>query len=154
MLLFKANYGYKPKILLSPQQAKKSSKTAKERVETLINLYKDLKKSAKLVQKYIKKYYNLKISKGPDLKGENKVWLLYKNILNRRLSKKLDYVKLGPFKIKKKITEVNYKLNLLMKIKIHPVQHIAMLKPVHGKHEPLTYKADMYRGREEDKWEV
>ena len=42
MLLFKANYGYKLKISLLPQQAKKSSKTAKERVETLINLYKDL----------------------------------------------------------------------------------------------------------------
>ena len=39
---FKANYGYKLKILLLPRQVKKSSKTAKERVETLINLYKNL----------------------------------------------------------------------------------------------------------------
>jgi hypothetical protein len=39
---FKANYGYELKILLSPKQMKKSSKTAKERVETLINLYKNL----------------------------------------------------------------------------------------------------------------
>ena len=42
MLLFKINYGYKLKILLLLQQVKKSSKTAKERVETFINLYKDL----------------------------------------------------------------------------------------------------------------
>jgi hypothetical protein len=42
MSLFKANYGYKLKILLLPKQVKKSSKTAKERVETLINLYKNL----------------------------------------------------------------------------------------------------------------
>ena len=41
MLPFKTNYGYKLRILLSPQQIKKSSKTAKERVKTLINLYKD-----------------------------------------------------------------------------------------------------------------
>jgi hypothetical protein len=41
ILLFKANYGYKLKTLLSPKQVKKSSKTAKERVETLINLYKN-----------------------------------------------------------------------------------------------------------------
>jgi hypothetical protein len=40
--LFKANYGYKPKTLLSPKQVKKSSKTAKEKVETLINLHKNL----------------------------------------------------------------------------------------------------------------
>jgi hypothetical protein len=39
--LFKVNYGYKLKISLSPRQVKKSSKTAKERVETLINLYKN-----------------------------------------------------------------------------------------------------------------
>jgi hypothetical protein len=40
--LFKINYGYKLKILLSPKQAKKNSKIVKERVETLINLYKNL----------------------------------------------------------------------------------------------------------------
>jgi hypothetical protein len=39
---FKANYSYELKILLSLKQIKKSSKTAKERVETLINLYKNL----------------------------------------------------------------------------------------------------------------
>jgi hypothetical protein len=41
ILLFKANYSYKLKISLSLKQVKKSSKTAKERVETLINLYKN-----------------------------------------------------------------------------------------------------------------
>ena len=92
----------------------------------------------------------MKVSKGPDLKGGDKVWLLHKNISSRRPSKKLNYIKLGPFKIKKKITEVNYKLDLLAKIKIHPVQHITMLKPVHGEHKPPTYKADIYRGKEKD----
>ena len=36
MLLFKVNYGYKLKILFTLQQAKKTSKTAKERIEKLI----------------------------------------------------------------------------------------------------------------------
>ena len=106
---------------------------------------------AKLVQKYIKRYYNLKVSKRPDLKGGNKVWLLYKNILSRQLSKKLNYIKLKLFKIKKKVIEVNYKLNLLVKIKIYLVQYIVMLKLVYREHEPLIYKADMYKGREENK---
>ena len=108
----------------------------------------------KLVQERIKRYYNLKVSKGPDLKGGDKVWLLYKNILSRRLSKKLNYVKLGLFKIKKKVTEVNYKLDLLTKMKIYLVQYIAMLELVYGEHEPLIYKVNTYRGREEDEWEV
>jgi hypothetical protein len=39
---FKINYRYKLKISLSPKQVKKSSEIAKERVETFINLYKNL----------------------------------------------------------------------------------------------------------------
>jgi hypothetical protein len=42
MLLFKANYSCELKISLSLKQVKKSSETAKERVKTLINLYKNL----------------------------------------------------------------------------------------------------------------
>jgi len=48
-------------------------------METLINLYIDLIEIAKLVQEQIKRYYNAKRSKGPDLKEGDKVWLLYKN---------------------------------------------------------------------------
>jgi len=69
----------------------------------------------------MKKYYNLKKSKGLDLKEGNKVWLLYKNFKSRQLSKKLDYVKIGPFKIAEKNLEVIYRLNLPAKIKIYPV---------------------------------
>ena len=58
MLLFKINYSYKLKILFTPQQAKKMSKTAKERIEKLIQLYRNLHKLVKLVQECIKKYYN------------------------------------------------------------------------------------------------
>jgi hypothetical protein len=42
ILPFKANYGYELKILLLLKQVKKSGETAKERVKTLINLYKNL----------------------------------------------------------------------------------------------------------------
>jgi len=51
----------------------KTSKIAKKRAETLINLYKNLYKTAKLVQERIRKYYNLKKSKGLDLKEGDKV---------------------------------------------------------------------------------
>jgi len=49
------------------------SSTAKQRMEILINLYADLIKTAKLVQEQIKRYYNTKRSKGPDLKEGDKV---------------------------------------------------------------------------------
>ena len=47
-----------------------------------------------------------------------------------------------------------YKLNLLAKIKIYPIQHIAMLKPAHRDIALPVYKADIYREREEDKQKV
>ena len=65
-----------------------------------MNLYADLIEIAKLVQERIKKYYNTKRSEGLDLKEGDKVWLLYKNFKSWRPSKKLDYVRLGPFKVK------------------------------------------------------
>ena len=79
MLLFKANYSYKLKTLFTLRQAKKTSELAKERIEKFIQLYRNLHKSAKLVQEYIKRYYNQKVSEGPDLKEGDKVYLLIKN---------------------------------------------------------------------------
>ena len=83
MLLFKANYGYKLKILFMLRQAKKISKTAKERMEKLIQLHRKLYKLAKLVQKYIKRYYNQKVFKKPDLKKGDKVYLFIKNFKSK-----------------------------------------------------------------------
>jgi len=42
-------------------------------MEMLINLHINLIEIAKLVQKQIKRYYNTKRSKGPDLKKGDKV---------------------------------------------------------------------------------
>ena len=44
--------------------------------------------------------------------------------------------------------KVNYKLDLLAKIKIYLVQYIAILKLVYGEYKLLIYKIDIYRGRE------
>jgi len=74
------------------------------------------------------------------------VWLLYKNFKLRRLNKKLDYIKIGLFKIAVKILEIIYKLNLPAKMKIYLVQHIVMLEPVYKGLALLVYKEDTYRG--------
>jgi len=74
------------------------------------------------------------------------VWLLYKNFKSRQLSKKLDYIKIGPFKIVGKISAVIYKLNLLVKIKIYLVQHIKMLELAYKDLALPVYKEDTYRG--------
>jgi hypothetical protein len=47
---------------------------------------------------------------------------------------------MGPFKIISKVTEVLYRLDLLLKIKIHLVYYIAMLELVHENYKLLIYK--------------
>ena len=61
---------------------------------------------------------------------------------------------MGLFKIINKVIEVSYRLDLPLKIKIYLVQYIAMLEPVYREYKPPIYKIDIYKGREENKWEV
>jgi len=72
------------------------------------------------------------------------MWLLRKFFTNRQLNKKLDHVKLKPFRIIAKVLNFIYKLDLPAKIKIYPIQYIAMLKPVHKNIKPPLYKIETY----------
>ena len=47
--------------------------------------------------------------------------------------------------------KVLYRLDLLLKIKIYLVHHIAILELVYGNHKLLIYKQDIYKGYKEDK---
>ena len=47
---------------------------------------------------------------------------------------------MGPFKIIDKVIEVSYRLDLPLKMKIHPVHYIAMLELVYKNHKLLIYK--------------
>ena len=47
---------------------------------------------------------------------------------------------MGLFKIINKVIKVSYRLDLPLKIKIHLIYYIAILKPVHGNHKSLIYK--------------
>ena len=47
---------------------------------------------------------------------------------------------MGLFKIINKVTEVSYKLDLLLKIKIHLVYYIVILKLVYRDYKSLVYK--------------
>ena len=55
------------------------------------------------------------------------------------------------FKIISKVTEVLYRLDLLLKIKIYLVYYITILKSVYGNYKPLIYEQDIYKGYKEDK---
>ena len=58
---------------------------------------------------------------------------------------------MGLFKIINKVIEVLYRLNLLLKIKIHLVYYITILKPVYKNYELLIYKQNTYKRYKENK---
>ena len=64
----------------------------------------------------------------PNWKQGNKVWLIPRNIWTTRPAKKLDYKKLGPFRILAKIGTKAYRLDLPNLMKVHPTFHISLLE--------------------------
>ena len=58
---------------------------------------------------------------------------------------------MGLFKIINKVIKVLYKLDLLLKIKIHLVYYIAILELAYRNYELLVYKQDTYKKYKEDK---
>jgi hypothetical protein len=73
----------------------------------------------------------LKLEKFRFRKGDL-VYLLRRNIKTTKPSEKLNYRKFGLFKVKRNIKDINYKLHLLLTIKIYPVFHVSLLKPANS----------------------
>jgi len=78
-----------------------------------------------------KEYYDAGRTRDPNLQSGDMVWLLLRNIRTTRPYKKLDYKKIGPFKIVARIGESAYKLNLPPSMRIHNTFHISLLELYH-----------------------
>jgi len=62
------------------------------------------------------------------LKKRDKVYLFTKNLKTRKLSKKLNYVKVESFLVKKTKRSINYELDLLKDVKVFLVFYILLLE--------------------------
>ena len=71
------------------------------------------------------------------LRKRKKVYLKRKNIKIKRPSNKLDYIKKGPYRIKRKLGLVTYELELLEGTRIYLVFYIVLLERA-PKDEPYT----------------
>ena len=96
----------------------------------MTNIRDQLKKDLQFTMERMAYYYDKSRSENPPFKEGNKVYLLGKNIRTKRPSKKLDYQKLGPYPITRKLSEVTYELKLPPDLKIHPIFHVSLLEPV------------------------
>jgi hypothetical protein len=75
-----------------------------------------------------------------------------KNLRSKRLSKGLDYVKVGLFLILKRNGPVIYTLELLLDAKIHPRFHVSLLELADSK--TLLQRTFCYETEEEKEFEV
>jgi hypothetical protein len=73
-------------------------------------------------------YYNKSKLEEPRFRERDLIYLLRRNIKTIRLSDKLNYKKFGPFKVKRNIKDISYKLYFLFTIRIYPVFHISLLE--------------------------
>src|SRR5208282_4907599 len=88
-------------------------------------------------------YANKRRGQEPSLKEGDKVYLLRCNIDTNRPSDKLDHRKIGPFKIIRVLSHLNYELELPKGSRLHPVFHVSLLEPAHG--NPATDKGSVLK---------
>jgi two-component SAPR family response regulator len=75
-------------------------------------LHKELSQDIEFITIKLLIYYNKKRLRGPTLREGNLIYLLWKNIKIKRLSTKLDHIKLNLYKIRKVLDPLTYELKL------------------------------------------
>jgi hypothetical protein len=108
--------------------------------EEMTHLHESLRNEMVAAQLRQKEYYDLHRKPDPNLQSGDMVWLLPRNIKTTRPSKKLDYKKIGPFKILAKIGTSAYKLALPPSMAIHNTFHISLLEPYQDNRFPSQIK--------------
>ena len=131
MSSFFANYGFESEILKESRKFAEIAQKAMIQIEQLQLLHKELQKNIQFLSKRSALYVNKRRNRSPTFKEGDTVYLLRRNIKTKRLSNKLDHIKLGPFRILKSKRSVNFKLNLSASMRIHSIFHISLLKPAH-----------------------
>ena len=131
MSSFFANYGFESETLKEPRKFAEIAQKAMIQIEQLQLLHKELQKNIQFLSKRSALYVNKKRNRDSTLKEGNKVYLLRRNIKTKRLSNKLNHIKLKPFRILKAKKSVNFKLNLSTLMRIRSIFHIFLLKSAH-----------------------
>lgn len=134
---FAANYGFNSRFTIAPPvTTDRSTPNSRAQLEVAINFVDTmaqidayLHKELTAAQHYYEEQANTQREAAPAYKPGDEVFLLSTNIRSERRSKKLDWKKLGRFKIVKAINPYAYLLDLPASMKISPVVHIHLLRP-------------------------
>ncbi|EXV01030.1 reverse transcriptase domain protein [Metarhizium robertsii] len=122
-----ANYGFDPEVFRTQREGPQAER-AMLQADELKKLHEEMRRELEFVRNRMAQYHNRKRLKGPIFGEGDMVYLLRRNIKTTRPSDKLDYKKLGPFAIKKRISTNNYELSLPKTMRNHPIVHISLLE--------------------------
>ena len=127
---FFANYGHHPRVTLQVP-GDSLNPAAEDLVDRLKKVHESLKQNLTTAQENYKKFFDRRVKDAPSFKVGDLVWLARRNITTTRPSTKLDYKKLGPFKITGVVSEsqLTFKLDLPHQMRIHPFFHVSLLEP-------------------------
>lgn len=124
---FFANYGYEPELRQGPLAEVPRAAIRADRLHEMHGMLRD---TLEFVRDRMREHYDKHRLEGPRLEEGDKVFLLTRNLRTKRPSKKLDFKKIGPFKITKKISTSNYELDLPKTMRLRAkVFHISLLEP-------------------------
>lgn len=147
---FYLNTGRHPRM---STDLKKDVKTpqAKEFADQMKELHQLAEKALHKAAETMKKYYDKKRDpKTPEFKIGDLVWLDASDLNTTRPAKKLREKRLGPFKVLKKLSSLNYKLQLPpIWTQIHPVFHIEKLFPYQSNNPHTEPPPDLVEGEEQ-----
>jgi len=128
MLSFFANYEFKSKTLKNLHKFTQLTQKVMIQIEQIHLLYKKLQKNIQFLSKCMILYANKKRDRRFTFKKRDKAYLLKRNIKTKRLSNKLNHMKLESFEILEEKKSINYKLNLSTFMRIYSIFHIFLLK--------------------------
>ena len=147
--LFYANYGKHPNWDPNNNITTLTSEAATTKINKIVKLHEELSRRVNQGGKITAKQVNKKKLKGPTFERGDKVYLLTKNLKSKRPSSKLDHVRIRPFKVEKQTSEVNYRLKLPAKVRIHPNFHVSLLEPA-PKNAPIQTEWNIKKEEEYD----
>ena len=131
-----ANLGRMPRMSWDNVKREGASNEANIQATYMQLLHSNLSKDIEWAEMRMKKYYDKKREDAPTLRRGERVYLLRRtpgskefNVRSKRPSNKFDAVKFGPFAIKEKLENDNYRLQLPARMRIHPIFHISLLEP-------------------------
>ena len=124
---FELLYGYNPEFTIHPRTSE-NVPAADYRVEELTKAREEAQAALEVAAERMREQYDRKVREAPKFQVGDRVWLEATNIQVTR-TRKLANRRLGPFRIIRVISEVNYELELPRTMHVHPVFHVGLLTP-------------------------